>query len=354
MSLLLLLAACTGAPPTAPPSNGATMLARSDVAVVARESISSGPRVAGTLEAAERAVIRSEAAGSVESVGVEVGQRVQRGDLLARIEATAAREGQVSARSGVTAAEQDLRIAERELERATKLVDIGALAARDREMAESAVISARARWEDARARRASADEQVDGATVRAPIDGIVSERAVSQGDIVAPGSPLFTVLEPSSLRLSGAVPADAIGLLKVGSAVQFSVQGHPGRTFAGMIERIAPAVDPVTRQLPVLVSIPNAEGELVAGLFAEGHVAAEVREGLLVPTDALVAMGADTAVLLVRGGKVEQVTIKTGLRNDATERVEVTEGVSPGDTVIVGPAREVPPGTAVQVAAGEG
>lgn len=348
LPLLLLLAACGGPPEVAAPVAGPTLLASQDFATVGRASISAGPRVSGALDAASKAVIRAEAGGSVLEVSAEIGQRVKKGDLLARIEGNVARESSAGASAGVTASEQDALLAQRELERVNRLVDVGALAARDREMAESGLISAQARLKEARARSASAREQVSGTTVRSPIDGVVSERSVSLGDVVAPGAPLFVVLEPSSLRLSGAVPADSVGSLKVGAPVSLEVQGQPGRRYAGAIERISPAVDPVTRQIPVIVSIPNAEGTLMAGLFAEGRIASEVHDGLVVTADALVEGASTATVRRITSGKVEEVAVTVGIRDVEADRIEVT-GLTDGDTVLVGPARSIPVGTQVKV-----
>lgn len=346
-----LAVACGGGPAGAPGAAAPEpmVVGDEDLVVVARETLAAGPRVSGTLEAATKAIIRAEAAGSVEEVSVELGQAVQQGDLLARIEAKTAREALSSASAGVESAASDLTVAERELERATRLVEAGALAARDRELAQAQVLSARARLKDAESRRGSAAKQVDGTTARAPMAGVVSERAVGAGDIVAPGAPMFTVIDPSSLRLEGAVPADAIGQLTVGMAVSFSVQGHPGRTFQGTLARIAPSVNPTTRQIPVLVTLPNPEGALVAGLFAEGRVATDVREGLVVPVDAIVTIAGAPSVMRVRDGKAELVAVEIGIRNDDAELVELRTGIQAGDVVLVGAATDVVPGTPVEV-----
>lgn len=343
--------ACGGGPAEAPVAAGPepVVVGEEDLVVVARETLAAGPRVSGTLEAATKAIIRAEAAGSVEEVSVELGQAVEKGALLARIEARAARDALGSASAGVESAASDLSVAERELERASRLVEAGAMAARDRELAQSQVVAARARLRDAESRRVSAGEQVDGATARAPMAGVVSERAVGTGDIVAPGAPLFTIIDPSSLRLEGAVPADAIGQLTVGMAVRFTVQGHPGRTFEGTLASIAPAVDTTTRQIPVLVTLPNPEGALVAGLFADGRVATEQREGIVVPSDAIVTIAGADSVIRVRDGKAERVAVEIGIRNDDAERVELRTGIEPGDVVLVGAARDVEPGTPVEV-----
>lgn len=349
MLLLSVLLACGGPPAAAPPVDGPTQLAAGDVATVHTQTISAGPHISGTLDPLAKAVIRAEASGSVVELGAELGQRVHKGDVLARIEANAAAQGEVSASAGVAAADADVKVAEREAERAAHLVTVGALAQRDLELAQSALTSARARLKDARARQASAQTVLSGTVVRSPIDGVVSERNVNHGDIVAPGAPLFTVLDPSTLRLNGAVPADAIGDLAVGNGVDLTVQGHGDKPYRGSIVRIAPAVDPTTRQLPVLVSLDNADGALAAGLFAEGDVAAAAHDGKVVPATAITTGAASASVLRVKAGKVETVAVSLGLRDPAHDLVEVTSGLDEGDVVVLGPAKALPPGTAVAV-----
>lgn len=353
--LLLLLAAplvACGGPPAAPEAVvGPTRLGATDVAPVLHQPISAGPRVSGVLDAAAKAVLRAEAGGEVRVVAAEVGQAVHKGDVLARIEGGVASAGDLSAGAGVTAAEQDVALTQRELERVRRLVEAGAVASRELDAVEAQAEGARARLKDARSRKAQAGKQLQGTVVRAPLDGVVSERAVSQGDVVAPGSPLFTVLDPSSLRLYGAVPADVVASLRVGAPVLLTVQGHGAQPFSGVVERVAPAVDPTTRQIPVIVSLPNTPGTLLAGLFAEGRVALATSEGLVVPADALTTTLEGVTVLRVRAGTVDRIVVTIGLRDEEGERVQVTGDLAVGDLVLVGPAREVAPGTTVVVAA---
>jgi RND family efflux transporter MFP subunit len=178
---------------------------------------------------------------------------------------------------------------------------------------------------------------------------VVSQRAVSVGDIVAPGNALFTVIDPSTLRLEASVPADAIGAVSNGVAVRFSVQGMADASFEGTVERVAPAVDAVTRQLPILVSIPNEEGKLIAGLFAEGRIAAQLHDALLIPLDAVVEGAAAPTVLRVRDGVVEQVAVTLGVSDPDRELVEVLTGLAEGDQVILGAARDMAAGTPVEI-----
>jgi multidrug efflux pump subunit AcrA (membrane-fusion protein) len=127
------------------------------------------------------------------------------------------------------------------------------------------------------------------------------------------------------------------------------VRGYPGQTFDAHIERIAPAADPVTRQVTIFVDVPNTRGRLVAGLFAEGRVTSERRQAVMVPSTAVDTGGQDPWVLRLKDGKAERVSVQLGVRDDRTERVELLAGVAPGDVLLVGAARAVTPGTPVTV-----
>ncbi|MGH7480509.1 MAG: efflux RND transporter periplasmic adaptor subunit, partial [Longimicrobiales bacterium] len=185
--------------------------------------------------------------------------------------------------------------------------------------------------------------------VRAPIGGVVAERAISVGDVVAPGAALFTVIDPSSMRLEASVPSSALGELRLGTPVQFQVRGYPNQLFEGVVARVSPAADPVTRQIPVIVSIPNPGNRLVAGLFADGRIGIESAQALVAPTSAVDLDATSPSVLRLTGGRVEEVPIEIGIVDIETERVQILSGVAAGDTLLTGAARALTPGTPVRV-----
>ncbi|MGH7629395.1 MAG: efflux RND transporter periplasmic adaptor subunit, partial [Gemmatimonadales bacterium] len=115
------------------------------------------------------------------------------------------------------------------------------------------------------------------------------------------------------------------------------------------LDRVNPAADPATRQVRVYATIPNAEQGLVAGLYAEGRIGTERRQVLLVPISAVDQRGVTPTVLVVRGGRVEQQGVELGVRDPATDRIELRAGVQAGDTVLVGAATAIVPGTPVRV-----
>ncbi|HEY4594967.1 MAG TPA: efflux RND transporter periplasmic adaptor subunit, partial [Thermoanaerobaculia bacterium] len=193
-------------------------------------------------------------------------------------------------------------------------------------------------------------KQLGYTSITAPFAGIVSERPVSAGDVVQPGTALYTVVDPSSLQLEAAVSAEQLARLKVGSPVELTITGYGNRTFRGQITRINPSADPTTRQVRVYAEIPNPDNELVAGLYAEGRIESESRNGLVVPTAAIDRRMAKPAVLLVRDGKVARVDVELGLADDREQKVEVRRGVQAGDVVLLGAAQSIQPGTPVRLA----
>jgi membrane fusion protein, multidrug efflux system len=333
--------------PAPPPE---IVLGPADTAVVVRAEVQTGPSLSGSLAAEEQATVRAQLSGSILETYAEPGEPVRRGQLLARLDAFSLRDTYTSAQVAVEQARSNLSLAEREAERQRVLAEAGAVAERNVETATQSVATARASLAQARAQLSSAEKQLGYTRVTAPISGVVSEKPVSAGDVVQPGTAVYTVVDPSRLELEASVPAEQIGALHVGAPVQFTVNGYPGRAFEGEITRINPAADPATRQVRVYAEIPNPGNALVAGLFAEGRVASQARTGLTVPTAAIDRRMQRPAVLVVREGKVQRVDIELGIEDEREQRVEVLRGVQAGEVVLRGGAQEIAPGTPVRLA----
>jgi len=331
-------------------SNASTMnVGPENIAIVKAQEIKSGPALSGSLSAETQATVRSEVSGAVLETLVEAGSPVSRGQALARIDDAGIRDVYLSAKSAVTTAENTVQIAQREAERSETLAKAGAIAERQRDQARNQLIGAQAQAADARARLANAQKQLDKTVIRAPFSGVVSARTVNAGDFVAPGNAAYTIINPSTMRLEAAVPAEALSAIRIGVPVEFTVNGYASRRFSGRISSINPVADPATRQVRVIVSIPNQGGALVSGLFAEGRVAAESRTSAVVPTTAVDERGVRPTVMRLKGGKVEKMEVVLGIRDGNTEMVELKSGVAPGDTVLLGAARGISAGTMVRV-----
>ncbi|HEX5725356.1 MAG TPA: efflux RND transporter periplasmic adaptor subunit [Longimicrobiaceae bacterium] len=349
LAAALAAGACGRESDAAPPAQpDAVAIGPENVLVLQVEELRSGPAISGTLTAAREAQVRAEVAGTVLQVFAEKGQPVGAGAALARIDDSSLGAQHLSAQSAVRTAEAALDMARRNAERTQTLASAGAIAERDLEQARVQVSSAQAQLANARAMLAQAQKQLAKTSVRSPISGIVSDRPVSAGDVVQPGAALFTVIDPGSMRLEGSVPAAQLGELKVGAPVRFTVSGY-AEAFTGRIERINPAADPATRQVPVLVSVPNQQGRLVAGLFAQGRVESATRQGIAVPPSAVDERGVQPTVVVLRQGKAARVPVRLGLRDPDTERVEIVSGVAAGDTLLIGAALGTSEGTPITV-----
>lgn len=320
-----------------------------NVSVVRAEQIRTGPALSGSLLPERQATIRSEMSGAVLQTYAEAGQRVGAGQPLAQIDASVLREQQLSARSNMTTAQSNYDIARRELARTETLAQAGAIADRDIERSRNALVATQGQLATARAQLANVTKQLDKAGVQAPFSGVVSTRHINAGDVVSPGTALFTVVDPGSMQLEASVPAEALTQVRVAMPVEFKVNGYPNRSFTGRVIRVNPTADPMTRQVKITASIPNAGNTLVGGLFAEGRVSSEARTAPMVSLAAVDERGLRPTVMRLRNGKIEKVEVGLGIRDQAAETVEITSGIAAGDTVLLGAARGISPGTPVKV-----
>ena len=350
--LTLGLSSCGGsaepAASAAPPAAAVVSLSPENVTTVRQGVIVSGPMISGELTPAREATVRAQVGGELVALTVDRGQAVRGGQVIARISSRDLQDAHASAQAAVKSAEMALAVAKSESQRTESLVKGGALAARDLEQAHNAVSNGEAQVAAAKARERSVWQQLDDTSVKAPFSGLVSTRPASIGDNVSPGTVLLTIIDPSSMRLEALVPADQVIQITRGATVDFKIRGIAD-PFVGRVERLNATADPVTRQVAVFVSLPNVGGKLIAGLFAEGRVQTNSREGIVVPLAAVDETGAVPFVTRVRDDKAERVDVTLGAREASTEQVEVTKGLAAGDVVIVGSARGIAPGTPIRI-----
>jgi RND family efflux transporter MFP subunit len=352
-ALVATLVGCNGQKPeaaAAPQAETPVSLGAENVLRVAQRKLESGPVISGSLQARRAATLRAEVGGALLEVKVEQGQAVKRGELLARIDDAALQDQLIAARSTARVTGNALEVARAEEERNAKLAEAGVITQRDFDRVKLARQQAEAQVSEAQARLSLIQDQLGRTRISAPFDGAVSERQANAGDVVAPGTPLVTVVDPTSLRLEAAVPAEYASKLQAGTPVDFRVAGYGQQGFTGKIERVNPVVDPATGQVRIYVAIPNSEQALLAGLFAQGRVASESREALAVPLSAVDQRGTSPSVLRVKDGKVERATVELGLRDEVAQQVEVRTGLQAGDVVVLGSAKDLAEGTRVQVA----
>lgn len=168
-----------------------------------------------------------------------------------------------------------------------------------------------------------------------PSDGVASEVMVREGQAVIAGMPLFRVNGTATLWLEAAIPQGGLGGIGPGTKVEATVNAVPGRTFEGQVETLLPQIDPVSRTQRARIVLRNENGLLVPGMFAELFFQFEAGNDVpLVPTDAIVATGSDTRVIVARSeGGFEPVRVRMGRSSGG--RTEILSGLKGGERVVV-------------------
>jgi RND family efflux transporter MFP subunit len=351
--LALLAAACsrgqadTTKAPVAPP----LLIAPEDVIPVRNASLSAGPSIIGSIQPERRADLRAEVQAVVLQVVRENGDVVKKGDLLLRLDDTAIRDALASATAAERASSQALDQADRQFERMKTLRSSGMASAQALDDAEGRRNSAQSDLEAAKARLVLARQQMTRTEVRAPFDGIVSDRKASAGDTAQVGKELLKVIDPRSMRFEGSVNSDQVGEVKVGQPVVFRVNGYPDTEFQGKVRRVNPAANVSTRQVDVLVDFMGEKQPHLAGLYAEGRVETENKMSLTVASSAIVRDGDKASAWRVNAAKLQKVPVELGDKDPRRGDFIVKSGLAEGDQVIRYPTTTLKDGQAVQVAA---
>ena len=327
------------------------LLAPEDLLTVATSSLASGPVITGSIQPEKRADLRAELGAVVLQVLKENGQPVQRGELLLRLDDTAIRDSLTSAQESQRASSQAFEQAERQAERLKTLQAQGMISMQALEDAQVRRNNAQSDLVAARSRVVTAQQQLRRTEVRAPFDGVLSERRVSAGDTVQVGRELVKVIDPRSMRLEGLVSADRMSEVKPGLAVSFRINGVPQTEFSGKVRRVDATANAVTRQVEVLVDFSAATAApQVAGLFAEGRIATGTQTALTVPEAAVVRSGEEAQVWRLQGGAIKRVAVKLGERDGRRGEYPVLSGLAAGDRILRSPSSNLVDGQAARSA----
>ena len=349
----LALAACQKSDgKIAEPAPAPLLISPEDLLTLSSNALTSGPSITGSVEPERRADLRAEVPAVVLAVLKENGDPVKRGDLLVRLDQTSIRDSLTSAEASARAATQAFDQAERQFQRMTKLRETGVVSLQQLEDVEIQRNSAQSDREAARTRVVAARQQLERTEVRAPFDGIVSDKKVSAGDTAQIGKELLKVIDPTSLRFEGLVSADSIGEVQMGQRVNFRIHGFDERDFTGSVLRVNPAADLSTRQVAVLVKFDDARQQPnVAGLYAEGRIETNSVAALMLPGASLVREGDSSFAWAIKDGKLDKVKLDLGPRDARSGAFSIRNGLVEGDQVLRYPTSLLKPGQVAKMAA---
>jgi RND family efflux transporter MFP subunit len=316
----------------------------------------------GSLAAWQEAIIGAEANGlKITEVRVNVGDRVQRGDVLATLQADTLRAELAQAEALLAEATASAQEAKAQSDRARSLQQQGFFSNAQLSQTLAADASAQARVQSARAMVQLQTVRLAQTQVRAPDAGVISTRMATVGSVVGAGTELFRLIRQGRIEWRAEVTAAEIGRIQVGAPVQ--IKAASGQQLQGKVRMVAPSVDAQTRNAIVYVDLPAATGSARAGMYAQGEIALGQSQALTVPQSAVVVRDGFSYVYTVGPDqKVSQLKVQTGRQSG--DRVEVTSGLkadarvvasggaflNQGDTVRVVDAPAVPAAPAAPAA----
>ena len=334
-----------------PVENPSILIAAEDLLTIHNGALAAGTVITGSIQPERRADLHAEVSAVVLQVLKENGEAVHRGDLLMRLDDTSIRDALTSAEAAARAASQALDQAERQFQRLKTLRASGMASAQQLEDAEIHRNTTQSDKAGADSRVVTARQQLQRTEIRAPFDGVVSERKASVGDTAAIGKELIKVIDPTSARFDGYVSADKVNTVKLGQAVSFRVNGYGQQDFSGTVKRIDAAADPTTRQVEVLVNFSNNAQPGVSGLYAEGRIETSSSTALMLPAVALVRNGDHTFVWRIKGGVLKKTDVVLGERDARRGDFAVRSGLTDGDQVIRNPQSTLKDGEKVEALA---
>jgi RND family efflux transporter MFP subunit len=326
---------------------------RMEVSVVYPEKVSTTTSVElpGQTQAYTDAPIFAQTSGYLKAWYFDIGAKVKAGDVLAEIDTPEVDQELAQAQAQLKVAQAALTLSQATFERMQNLFNRKIIAAEDFDTAadtnqenQATVVA-----DQANVNRLEALEAFK--TIKAPFDGIVTARDIDVGAYVAAGSgtQLFRVARISPLRVYVNVPQALAQLVKPGAEADLSLSEFPGRTFSGQVTNTAVAIDPVSRALLVELQIPNESGELLPGAYAQVTLKPTGETGFYtIPANALLFRAEGVAVGVVHpDGKVEIRKITVNLNQGDT--LQISEGLSEKDQVIVNPSDSLADGMIVKV-----
>lgn len=263
------------------------------------------------------------------------------------------------AKAGLLEAQAAANRADRELERALKLKEAGLVtqqnlddARTQQEAATARVAAARAQVRAAEEDKRHASARMSKAVIRAPFDGVVAERSVSPGEVVGEMQKVvFRIVDNRLLDMTVSVPSGDSAAVRVGQPLSFSTDAIPGKTFTGKVKFINPVVSDADRSVRVVAEVRNDSEELKTGQFVKGRIVTGKRTGVLqVPRTALLSWDAAAGkgdLVVVDNAVARRRTVRTG--SAAGDLVEISSGLSKGETVVIRGGFNVKEGDRVNV-----
>lgn len=305
-----------------------------NTAKVEGRSIKRVVETAGTLMPWDEVVISSEIGGTIEEILVDMGDKVNKGAVLLKLDQREAKLNLEIAQKTLDKNKVQFQEARNNLRRSKDLFEKGIISASERDNIQTQNDIAEAQAAQSESALNLAKKKFEDTIVTAPIYGEIKKRHVSKGESIKDKVPLFVIVRTDPLKFYGTIAEKFSPQIKVGQNINIEVEAYGDKTFSGKIERVSPAIDLETRTLTLEAMIPNSKGMLKPGFFAKGIIATITENNVpFVPESAVYSSVGIIKLFVIEADIAKEKNIKLGLKEN--NLVEVSNGVKPGDVVAV-------------------
>lgn len=335
---------------SAPVKDPVIELSAIDMATAHVVELTSGLPISGALKAVNSAIVKARVPGELQGLTVREGDRVEAGQVIARVESTEYADRVRQAQQQADAAKAQVEIAQRQVDNNAALVRQGFIS---KTAADNSLASLNTAQANHRAAQAGIDvlrKSLADTVLRAPISGQVSQRLAQPGERVAPEARIVEIVDLSRLELEASIsPADSVAV-RVGQQALLRIEGV-AQPVAATVARINPSAQAGSRSVLIYLTVAAQPG-LRQGLFAQGQLATETQRALAVPLNAVRTDKPLPYVQVVEGDRIAHRTVQTGVRGQVDGELWVAvQGVADGARLLRGAAGVVREGTQVKLAA---
>lgn len=287
----------------------------------------------GTVLANEEVELKSEVSGKITKILFREGSSVNAGDLLVKI-------NDADLQAQLQSAKSRLELQKETEYRQKQLLEKEAISQEDYDMTANQLKVNQAEVELIKA-------QIDKTEIRAPFSGIVGLKNVSEGSYVTNATIIASLQNINPIKIDFSIPERYSSMVEIGDEINFNISGN-NKNYIGKVYAIEPKIDPVTRTLKIRALCPNTGREILPGSFANVVlVLKKIENAILIPSEALIPDIQGQKVFIYRNGNAVPRQVETGIRTD--QNVQLTSGVSEGDTIITSGMLQIRPGAPVTI-----
>lgn len=310
----------------APPSNVS-------VYVLKPEKLSNEVYASGTIVANEEVQLHPELSGKIIQINFQEGSNVSKGQLLVKI-------NDADLQATYKKLQLQFSLADEKLKRQKQLFAVSGISQEEFDIAQN-------QYDVIKADIDFATAQIAKTEIKAPFDGIIGLKSISEGAYVTPNTSIASIQQINPVKIDFSVSERYSSIVKKGDKLQFTLEGNK-QNYIGQVYALEPKIDMTTRTLQVRAICPNPKGDVYPGAFARVQLALnDIDSALMIPTEAIIPDLKGKKIYRIKNGQAESVKVITGLRTDT--KIQIVEGLSIGDTIITRGIMQLKPGSSVKI-----